>query len=202
MEENIKEGIQTKGTDEIKNIFAGKEKEEFADEITALKTQVENIHSILSQLDKGRQQNVSSLMEQNQQNMASPMEQNQQSMASPMEQNQQSMASPMEQNQQNMASPMDLSQQNMASPMDLSQQEPNELYEQMHYVKLHAKHQKQRTFHQLQQSVHQTVEMLADVEQMVHHTAEMLENVEQALLSINTLNQVTQQVKESQKMLQ
>ncbi|PEU23806.1 hypothetical protein [Bacillus wiedmannii] len=169
MEENIKEGIQTKGTDEIKNIFAGKEKEEFADEITALKTQVENIHSILSQLDKGRQQNVSSLMEQNQQNMASPMEQN---------------------------------QQNMASPMDLSQQEPNELYEQMHYVKLHAKHQKQRTFHQLQQSVHQTVEMLADVEQMVHHTAEMLENVEQALLSINTLNQVTQQVKESQKMLQ
>ncbi|PFE93514.1 hypothetical protein CN325_21225 [Bacillus thuringiensis] len=191
MEENIKEGIQTKGTDEIKNIFAGKEKEEFADEITALKTQVENIHSILSQLDKGRQQNVSSLMEQNQQNMASPMEQNQQSMASPMEQNQQSMASPMEQNQQN-----------MASPMDLSQQEPNELYEQMHYVKLHAKHQKQRTFHQLQQSVHQTVEMLADVEQMVHHTAEMLENVEQALLSINTLNQVTQQVKESQKMLQ
>ncbi|WP_157349855.1 hypothetical protein, partial [Bacillus sp. EE-W1] len=73
MEENIKEGIQTKGTDEIKNIFAGKEKEEFADEITALKTQVENIHSILSQLDKGRQQNVSSPLGQNQQNMASPL---------------------------------------------------------------------------------------------------------------------------------
>ncbi|TKH21175.1 hypothetical protein FC697_16260 [Bacillus wiedmannii] len=97
---------------------------------------------------------------------------------------------------------MEQNQQNVSSPMDLSQQEPNELFEQMHYVKLHAKLQKQRTFHQLQQTVHQTVEMLVDVEQMVHHTAEMLENVEQALLSINTLNQVTQKVKESQQMLQ
>ncbi|TKH11848.1 hypothetical protein FC697_25605, partial [Bacillus wiedmannii] len=97
MEENIKEDIQTKGTDEIKNISVGKEKEEFADEITALKTQVENIHSILSRLDKGRQQNVSSPMEQNQQNVSSPMEQNQQNMGSPMEQNQQNVSLPMEQ---------------------------------------------------------------------------------------------------------
>ncbi len=53
---------------------------------------------------------------------------------------------------------------------------------------LHMNRQQEKTFQQLQQTIHQTVQMLG--------------NVEQSLQSINTLNQITQQMNQTQQKLQ
>ena len=82
----MKEGVKSKGIDTIGNLFAGKGKEEIAEELTALKTRVEYV---LSQLDTSGQFNMNYSNDPSQQKMNSSMEPSQQKMNSSMDPSQQ-----------------------------------------------------------------------------------------------------------------